>query len=276
VSDEEVGSAPRDAPNHEALGRALSGDKWARYGRFILAALGSLPWVGGLLGAAASMQAETGQQKTNLLLRDWVAEHQEKTRRLAETMAKILDRLDELGEEPKRRVEDPSYLDVVRKAFRVWDKCDTDRKRDLVRRLLTNAAAVNLCSDDLVRLFLDWIERWHEIHFAIIGAVHGREGITLAGIWEAIGGAEVREDSAEADLFGLLIRDLTIGGVIRQHRETTEGGEFMRRRQRRPQGSTMKSKFNDVDGYELTNLGRQFVHYAMNEAVPRIQAQGRQ
>lgn len=32
----------------------------------------------------------------------------------------------------------------------------------------------------------------------------------------------------------------------------------------------MKSAFDDQDGYELTALGKQFVHYAMNEITPKI------
>lgn len=35
----------------------------------------------------------------------------------------------------------------------------------------------------------------------------------------------------------------------------------------------MKSAFDDEKGYELTELGRWFVHYTMNELVPRIAAQ---
>lgn len=33
----------------------------------------------------------------------------------------------------------------------------------------------------------------------------------------------------------------------------------------------MKSAFDDKEGYELTELGTQFVHYTMNELVPKIE-----
>jgi hypothetical protein len=93
-------------------------------------------------------------------------------------------------------------------------------------------------------------------------------------MWNDIHGAPVREDSAEADLFKLLVRDLSTGGVIRQHRETTGDGQFMKRApSRRPKASgsaVMKSAFDDVEEYELTELGSQFVHYTMNEVVRRI------
>ena len=35
----------------------------------------------------------------------------------------------------------------------------------------------------------------------------------------------------------------------------------------------MKSAFDDEKGYELTALGRQFVHYAMNEITPKLEYQ---
>ncbi|UQY80227.1 hypothetical protein HAV_00417 [Candidatus Hepatincola sp. Av] len=39
-------------------------------------------------------------------------------------------------------------------------------------------------------------------------------------IWQNLGKKEVREDSADADLFKLIIRDLSTGGIIRQYRPT--------------------------------------------------------
>jgi hypothetical protein len=87
-------------------------------------------------------------------------------------------------------------------------------------------------------------------------------GVTRGRIWEKIGKEEVREDSAEADLFRLLIRDLNIGGIIRQLRETDNGGRFLRaqpqrRRRRQSAPSTMESAFEDTKGYELAGLGQQ-------------------
>jgi hypothetical protein len=83
-----------------------------------------------------------------------------------------------------------------------------------------------------------------------------------------------REDSSQADLFRYLIRELSTGGVIRQPREANAAGQFMRKRpQRRPPGSgstTMESTFEDTKPYVLTELGREFVHYTMNEVVTRL------
>ncbi len=44
--------------------------------------------------------------------------------------------------------------------------------------------------------------------------------------------------------------------------------------ERRPKGSGPKpivSAFDDDEGYELTELGKQFVHYAMTELPPKIE-----
>jgi hypothetical protein len=94
-------------------------------------------------------------------------------------------------------------------------------------------------------------------------------------IWDSIYGEIPKEDSPEADLFKLLIRDLNIGGVIRQERETNQYGQFLRKRpggRRGPTSSTMESAFEDTKPYVLTGLGQQFVHYIMNEVVQRIEA----
>ena len=163
-------------------------------------------------------------------------------------------------------------MELVRQGFRVWDDAATEEKKRLVQRLLTNAAGTTLCDDDVVRLFIDWIDHYHETHFAVIREIYRNRGVTRGEIWDAIHGSRPREDSAEADLFKLLMRDLSTGGVIRQHRPTDAQGRFLSQRKRsspRPKG-VLKSAFDEVEPYELTQLGRQFVHYAMDEAGPRI------
>lgn len=103
--------------------------------------------------------------------------------------------------------------------------------------------------------------------------IYRNPGATRFEIWEALYGAPTREDSAEADLYRLLIRDLSTGGVIRQERDTTSDGRFLRKRpvrNRKVAGGTMESAFEDSKPYVLTELGKQFVHYTMNEVVQRI------
>jgi hypothetical protein len=141
-------------------------------------------------------------------------------RELGETLVEVAKRLDEFTEEIDERLESDEYLQIIRKAFRSWDNADTFEKKDLIRKLLTNAGAQKLVPDDLIRLFLDWLNLYHEIHFAVIKVVYQNPGVTRYEIWQQLNGTQVREDSLEADLFRLLIRDLSMGSVIRQHRLT--------------------------------------------------------
>ncbi|MFN8092190.1 MAG: hypothetical protein U0599_08230 [Vicinamibacteria bacterium] len=274
---------PSDGPGQaedavvRALQRASAGGRRRQTDRFVLAALSSIPWVGGVLSAAAALDAEREQTRVNDLHREWLEEHKRKLAELARDLADVVARVEEIGEGAAERLQSEAYLGVVTKAFRVWDAADTREKRKYLRRLLSNAAGTKLCSDDVVRLFVEWIDHYHEIHFAVIRLVYRNPGITRAGIWREFHGGRVREDSAEADLFRLVVRDLSTGDVIRQHRDKDWNGAFLKKpRQYTPKGqgaSTLKSAFDDIEPYELTELGRQFVHYVMNDLVPRVGAQ---
>ena len=139
---------------------------------------------------------------------------------------------------------------------------------------MSNAGGTQLCSDDVVPLFIEWIDKYHEIHFKVIRAIYQDPGVTRARIWETIKETFPRDDSAEADLFKLLIDDLSQGHVIRQERQTNEHGQFVVKRRigrvRAPASQVLKTPFDDEKLYVLTELGKQFVHYTMNEIVPRI------
>ena len=192
---------------------------------------------------------------------------------MRESLQLIVDRFDQLGDTIDDRIQSPEYLQLVRRAFRVWDEASTEEKRHYVRNLLVNAAGTRVCSDDVITLFLDWLNLYHESHFAVIRQIFGKRGITRYEIWEGVYGDIPREDSAEADLFKMLIRDLSTGSVIRQLRDTNEMGEFLRRPRPKRRGQaplTMESAFEDTKPYVLTGLGEWFVHYTMNEVVKRI------
>jgi hypothetical protein len=260
----------------DAISRVLGGSGKARYGRFVFAALGSIPWVGGIIAASSALNAEIEQGRINEMIQQWLDEHRAKIASLSDTIQQIASRLDqfsgEMAEEVNRRLSDDQYLALVRRGFRAWDRSDTDDKRAHIRRCLANAAATRLCSDDVVRLFLDWIDNYDEAHFAVIRALYHNRGATRAFIWDQIHGDEVREDSAEADLFKLLIFDLNTGHVLRQIRDKNIHGQFLaKRRQGRhlPQ-AVLESAFENTKPYELTELGSQFVHYVMDEVAPRV------
>lgn len=191
-----------------------------------------------------------------------------------DTIAEIVTRLDVHDEKIADRVNSGEYQSLVKKAFRNWAGAESETKREFIRNILCNAASTDLTSDDVVSLFIEWLQSYSEFHFAVIAEIYNNPGSTRLSIWRGLGKGEPREDSAEADLYKLLIRDLSTGGVIRQHRETDHAGNFIAKRPRKRPGSnsrTMKSAFDDEEQYELTALGRQFVHYAMTDLPIKIE-----
>ena len=64
-----------------------------------------------------------------------------------------------------------------------------------------------------MRLFIEWLELYHEVHFAVIREIFGNPGSTKFDIWSGIYGDIPREDSAEADLYKRVMRDLSTGNV---------------------------------------------------------------
>lgn len=260
-----------------ALAERLGGGKRRKYVRFFVAALSSIPWVGGVIGAASGLSSERDQDQINDLHRLWLAEHEEQATALLATLMEIFERLDNFGDEIQERIESPEFLALVKKCFRSWDEADTQDKKQMFKKLITNAAAIKLCSDDLVRLFILWIDQYHEAHFSVIREIYRDPGTTRGEIWDRVRGQRPRDDSADADLFRLLIRDLSTGGVIRQERETDIHGRFQRKRRigvsHAAASGVMESAFEETKPYVLTELGKQFVHYVMDDVVPQLGAQ---
>ena len=246
--------------------------------KFLVAAIGSIPWIGGFISAAASIREAEADVRRDDLQTLWLDEHRKKIGVLAETLNEIEDRFEKLGSGIEERIESQEFLGLVRQAFRTWDDADTAEKQRYAANVITNAAGTRLCSDDVVRLFIDWLELYHEVHFAVIRTIYQNPGATRFEIWTTLYGSDLpREDSAEADLFKLMIRDLSTGGVIRQVRDTDASGRFVRRqppRRRGPAPATLESAFEDTKQYVLTELGKQFVHYTMEEIVTRLTAGG--
>jgi hypothetical protein len=253
-----------------------NGIRGARAIRAVLnAAAGAIPFAGGVLSAGSAAWSEREQEKINSF-EHWLKMLQDELAEKAQTILEIMARLDMDDAKTADRVASAEYQSLIRKAFREWTGAESEEKRKLVRNILSHAAMTSITSDNVVRMFLQWINMYSELHFAVIAAIYNDSGVTRARIWEKVGKEEVREDSAEADLFKLLIRDLSTGGIIRQHRERDYAGNFLRkpaqrRRKGRPVSTTVESAFEDTKGYELTELGQQFVHYAMTDIPPRIE-----
>ena len=243
--------------------------------KFVVAALSSIPWVGILMSAAANLKSEAESNYQNYLLKIWVEQHQRKLIELGQTLQEIQSRFQNFGDEISQRIESEAYLALVRKTFRAWDQSDTEEKRRMLGNVVINAGSTRACPDDVIRLFVDWTELYNEVHFAVIREIFHNPGSTRFEIWSAIYGELPREDSEKADLFKFLIRDLSTGGVIRQERDVNSLGQFVRKRpmKRRGMPTTLESAFEDTKPYVLTQLGRRFVHYTMNETVTQLSAE---
>lgn len=237
-------------------------------------ASGMIPFLGGALSAAASAWSEHEQEKVNEFFRQWLKMLEDELREKAQTVLEIMSRLDLQDQKIADRVASHAFQGLVKRAFRDWAAVESEEKRKLVRNILANAASTTVVSDDVIRMFLEWLKQYSEMHFTVIGAIYNRAGITRGGIWTQIGRQPAPENSADADLFRLLIRDLSVGGIIRQHRETDYAGNFLAKpSSKRAPGSgpkPMVSAFDTNEPYELTELGQRFVHYAMTELPPKI------
>jgi hypothetical protein len=180
----------------QALEKSLHGSGYEKYAHFLCAALSSIPWIGSMIGASAVLHAEIQQGKANELISRWLLEHQAKIVELQTTLNSIIERVESFGEEAQKRLNDENYLTLVHQGFQVWDQANASSKRDYVRRTLTNAAATStkICPDDMVRLFLDWIDHYDETHFRIMRVLFQNRGATRGRIWEESGNEEVREE----------------------------------------------------------------------------------
>ncbi|MCK5603267.1 hypothetical protein KAR91_15395 [Candidatus Pacearchaeota archaeon] len=251
--------------------------KVAKYSRGALQTIGGgIPFASGVFSAIAGAWSEGEQDKVNRFFEHWVRMLHDELKEKEETIIEIMARLDLQDEAISERVESKEYQSLVKKTFREWAGAESEEKRVYIRNILSNAAATQISSDDVVRLYIDWINQYSEMHFQVIGAIYNSDGITRGEVWRKIGKGQVREDSADADLYKLLFRDLSTGGIVRQHREVDRFGNFIPKppAKRRPKGSGPKppvSAFDEKEGYDLTDLGQQFVHYAMSELPPKIE-----
>lgn len=250
--------------------------KVAKISRGALQAVGgAVPFAGGVFSAIAGAWSEGEQEKVNSFFKHWVQMLQDELKEKEETIIEIMARLDLQDEAIADRVESKEYQSLVKKTFREWSGAESEDKRIYIRNILANAASTQVSSDDVVRLYIDWINQYSDMHFQVIGAIYNSDGITRGAVWDKIGKGTVREDSADADLYKLLFRDLSTGGIIRQHREVDNFGNFIQKpTQRRSKGSGKKpsvSAFDRQEGYDLTELGKQFVHYAMTDLPLKIE-----
>lgn len=256
---------PGELINPDDEFKGFGGNYWTSVARFMM------DCAGGPFGAAAGAWSEAEQSRINERIAALLAMDRERIREMVLTLLEVEARLDSTDETIKQRIESPEYLSLVKKCFREWSGAESKEKRAYIRNLLVNAAQTKITDDDTLRLFIRWIEEYSEMHFAVIKVVHRSPGVTRAAIWEEIRGEFARDDSPEADLFKLLIHDLSMGHIVRQSREVNDYGQFVKKARSRPvRSSVLQTAFEDTKPYELTALGTHFVHYVMTEQVTKI------
>ena len=253
--------------------KALDGGDAAKVGRMVLSSIGgAVPIYGGVVSGLAGAWSEDSQNRLDKLFRAWFQIHEKEIEEIGITVQEILKRLDPNDEAIRKRLESPEYISIMRLCFRNWSAAESEVKRGLIRNLLVNAAhPQQITKDDVIKLFVKWIDEYSEEHFKVIKHVYQNPGSTRAEIWEKTYGTQPPDDSAEADFFKKLIHDLSTGWVIRQHRESDGAGRFYKPpRARRNPSPLHKSAFDDEKPYELTELGKQFVHFTMDDVAPRL------
>jgi hypothetical protein len=242
-----------------------------------IAALDGIPWVGAIPAAIKAVRDEELQGVQRRIIAQWLTLHEDRLGLLARDLDWVVDRIEELGEQALRRAETPEFLQLVRKAFAGWDQADTDEKRSYYRRLLANHAAAPLTSDEVARLFIEWIGRYHEVHFRIISHVFNHRGCTKRSLGISLFGGRLPADaSSAAGLFRELWRELNMGGIVRQARDI-DHGSFLKKGRKPTRGTSgspyVDTSFDDEDEQELSELGSEFVSYVLTDRIITLDTQ---
>jgi hypothetical protein len=227
---------------------------------------------GGFIQAGMSVQNDDSQRETNELHSACIKEIADTIDELKETIGQILGSIKASDEEFAAKVEDPHYVGLVRKAFTNWSRGQSQEKREIIRRLLSRAADTQSPDYPLFNLFFDWVNRYNELHFRLIRSLKEQGTATKFQIWEGMGGERVKDDSAEADVFGCLFNDLNLGHIVRKvtARDGATGRKLRASRTQRSSSPLLKSVLDNTAPQELTAVGEKFIHYAMDELIDKL------
>lgn len=155
--------------------------------RAVLNTLGAVPFAGGLFSAMAGYWGEQEEAKANEFLRNWISMIQDEIKEKEKTIIKIMSRVDMHDKAIQERITSDGFQSLLKKSFRELPAAESEEKRVLLRNLLSNAAASQVSSDDVVRLFLDWLNTYSPFHFEVMAAVYNSQGISRGQIWEKVG-----------------------------------------------------------------------------------------
>jgi len=113
----------------------------------------------------SSAWSEAEQEKVNRFLDYWIQMLKDELKEKEQTIVEIMARIDLADEKIGDRIESSEFQSLVRKTFREWSGAESEEKRIYIRNILTNAATVSLTSDDVIRMFITWINQYSEMHF---------------------------------------------------------------------------------------------------------------
>src|SRR5258708_6525909 len=140
----------------EEMKQALTRGYGPKVARFALALLGGVPFVGGAFRGAARAWSDAEQAYYNKGTANWLKLQQDEMQEIGIAIAEVVRRRDLNDEETQKRIESPEYLSLIKKCFRDWSAAESEEKRVYVRNLLTTAATSRICTDDVVRMFIQW------------------------------------------------------------------------------------------------------------------------
>ena len=249
---------------NQQLDETITTGKGPKAARMALSFIGGMiPIAGGVFSGISELWETKEREQFQKVTAAWLKLQEEEIVEIAQTLHEVIEQLDLEDKTVNERLYSPEYLGIVKKCFREWSAAESEKKRVYIRNLLINSVKTDITGDDIIRLFIDWIDKYSETHFKVLTEIHrhSETGISRKQIWLNLNNRQQREDSAEADLFKLIIHDLTVGRVIRQYRETDAQGNYLKQKQTITQNPTLTSAFDDQKVYVLTELGRQFVGY---------------
>ena len=103
-----------------------------------------------------------------------------------QTIVEITSRLDLHDQKISDRITSTSFQSLLKKSFREWPAAESEDKRILLRNLLSNAAASSISSDDVVRLFIDWLGTYSPFHFEVVAAIYNSSGISRGAVCDLL------------------------------------------------------------------------------------------
>lgn len=217
---------------------------------------------------AQTMQGE--RKEIVRLLVVWLRVQQEEIRSMGRILQSVAAEAHLKNRKVRSRMESQEYLRIVKKSFRIWSSSLSEMKQNLIKNILLNSATKRFSPDSVIETFIDWIDRYSDEHFRVIHSLASSPvPLTRKEIWKTFSSHIPPEDSADTDMYKLVIHDLTTGHIIRQVREKDYFGRFLRQSPKQRSGTALApvivSAFDDEKPYQLTELGKQLVQYAFTE-----------